>query len=170
MYFIKKNEKSSTISWKSFLRDGKQKKVLFLIQVIIVLHIFYIIPSSPSSSATIVYCQTQAKVDAHFASSMALCFILQNSKTISVQHRNLFNFPLRKCGKQNSWEKFWSFIVFCAIFRKTKVFNGKFIIYAFCTLFFHMNNCSECKNGKSIVGIPILLSYRRSRRSSWRMG
>lgn len=36
-----------------------------------------------------------------------------------------------------------NFYCFFAIFRKTKVFNGKFIIYAFCTLFFCMNNCSE---------------------------
>lgn len=41
-------------------------------------------------------------------------------------------------------EKLKSFIVL-AIFRKTKVFNGKFIIYASYILFFHMNNCSECK-------------------------
>lgn len=72
VFYQEEREKLNNFLQK-FLQDGKQKKVLFLIQVIIVLHIFYIIPS-PSSSATIVYCQTQAKVDAHFASSMALLF------------------------------------------------------------------------------------------------
>lgn len=55
--------------------------------------------------------------------------------------------------RENSWETSPNFYCFCAIFRPLlrpkEVFNGKFIIYAFCTLFFHMNNCSECKERRT---------------------
>lgn len=76
-------------------------------------------------------------------------------KTILCSFAIFFNFRLEKIFCK-SFEKFHCF---CNFFLKIEVFNGKFIIYAFCTLFFHMNNCSECK--KENVGIFILLLWRK---------
>lgn len=67
--------------------------------------------------------------------------------------------------RRNSWEKLRSFIVL-AIFRKTKVFNGKFIIYACFILFFHMNNYNECKNRETASNVGIFIPFLK--KSSWK--
>lgn len=107
----------------------------------------------------------------HFSLAAAFLSEKQNEKYFyfvlleAKKHFGAFQFAVfsnfsnsQLAARTNSLrEKLKSFIVL-AIFRKTKVFNGKFIIYASYILFFHMNNCSECKKRAekaSSIGISI---------------
>lgn len=157
-------------SFQTFL-NAKIKTIVFW--VIIAFHNSNInlFPLSYFSSwQTIVYCQKMEKFVLIFSALVVSLisvrdFLTRNSsgwrknsgKTISV-HLSLQSFsilPFLKQRTKNSWRKVKKFHC-SAIFRKTKVFNGKFIIYAFCTLFFYMNNCSECKKGKTSAGLECL--------------
>lgn len=131
---------------------------------------FFFAYTISSWQTTIVYCQGRQKLMLQLTSSSCslqkkkerrkntfavYCSILQNKIKLFLCwtfSAIFFNFSaLFIFGDGKVSAKVCEVILFLRkkrhFFRKMEVFNGKFIIYAFCTLFFHMNNCNV--NGES---------------------